>query len=73
MIAPAAPEFRPVRYWLDAGLWTTAVLVSQAPAGDALIVNLNTEAGRTVMAARAALMEQEAPFPFWFYMAPAHR
>ena len=32
-----------------------------------------TEAGRTVMAARTALKDQEAPFPFWFYMAPAHR
>lgn len=49
MSAPAAPEFRPVRYWLDDGLWTPAVLVSQAQAGDALIVNLNTEAGRTVI------------------------
>ncbi|MCP4960487.1 MAG: hypothetical protein GY925_14615 [Actinomycetia bacterium] len=33
----------------------------------------DTEAGKTVMAARAALKEQGAPFPFWFYMAPAHR
>lgn len=32
-----------------------------------------TEAGKTIMAARKALQEQEAPFPFWFYMAPAHR
>ena len=32
-----------------------------------------TEAGRTVMAARGALKDQDAPFPFWFYMAPAHR
>ncbi|MEZ5165399.1 MAG: hypothetical protein R2695_02525 [Acidimicrobiales bacterium] len=32
-----------------------------------------TEAGRTVLAARAAIREQEAPFPFWFYMAPGHR
>lgn len=32
-----------------------------------------TEAGRTVMAARKALQAQDAPFPFWFYMAPAHR
>ncbi len=32
-----------------------------------------TEAGKTMMAARAQLKEQDAPFPFWFYMAPAHR
>ncbi len=32
-----------------------------------------TEAGKTMMAARGALKEQEAPFPFWFYLAPAHR
>jgi len=32
-----------------------------------------TEAGKTMMAARAALQEQGAPFPFWFYMAPGHR
>jgi len=32
-----------------------------------------TEAGKTVMAARAALKQQEAAFPRWFYMAPAHR
>lgn len=32
-----------------------------------------TEAGRTMMAARMALKEQDAPFPFWFYMAPGHR
>jgi hypothetical protein len=32
-----------------------------------------TAAGRTLMAARASLRDQEAPFPFWFYMAPAHR
>lgn len=33
-----------------------------------------TEAGRTVMAARQALAEgDDVPFPVWFYMAPAHR
>ena len=32
-----------------------------------------TEAGKTVMAARTALKDAEAPFPLWFYMAPAHR
>ena len=32
-----------------------------------------TEAGKTMLAARANLKEQEAPFPIWFYMAPAHR
>lgn len=32
-----------------------------------------TEAGKSMLAARAALRDQGAPFPFWFYMAPAHR
>lgn len=32
-----------------------------------------TEAGKTVLAARKAVQEQEAPFPIWFYMAPGHR
>ncbi len=32
-----------------------------------------TEAGKTVMAARSALQAQHAPFPLWFYMAPATR
>lgn len=31
-----------------------------------------TAAGRTVLAARRALRDQGAPFPFWFYMAPGH-
>lgn len=32
-----------------------------------------TEAGKTMLAARQAMQDQEAPFPFWFYMAPGHR
>ena len=32
-----------------------------------------TEAGKTMQAARESLKAQDAPFPFWFYMAPAHR
>lgn len=32
-----------------------------------------TEAGRTLLAARQAAKDQGAPFPLWFYMAPAHR
>ncbi|MCP4225217.1 MAG: hypothetical protein GY773_17910 [Actinomycetia bacterium] len=32
-----------------------------------------TEAGKTMLAARAALNDQGAPFPVWFYMAPGHR
>ena len=32
-----------------------------------------TEAGRTILAARAAIKDQEAPHPVWFYMAPGHR
>ena len=33
----------------------------------------STEAGSVVLAARAAIKEQDAPFPVWFYMAQAHR
>lgn len=32
-----------------------------------------TEAGRTVLAARAALRDGGAKFPVWFYMTPGHR
>lgn len=32
-----------------------------------------TEAGRLVMAARAAIKAQDAPHPVWFYMSPGHR
>ncbi len=45
------------------------------PAGRAMEAwfHEQTEAGKTVMAARAAIKDQEGPFPVWFYMAPAHR
>ena len=33
----------------------------------------STEAGKTVLAARAAIKEAGAPFPMWFYMTPGHR
>lgn len=33
----------------------------------------STEAGAIVLAARAAIKAQDAPFPIWFYMAQAHR
>jgi D-proline reductase (dithiol) PrdB len=32
-----------------------------------------TAAGRTLLAARTAMKEQDAPFPIWFYMARATR
>jgi hypothetical protein len=32
-----------------------------------------TEAGKTLLAARATMKAQEAPFPLWFYMAPGQR
>ena len=32
-----------------------------------------TEAGKTVLATRRAMKATEAPFPLWFYMAPATR
>ena len=33
----------------------------------------NTEAGKTVLAARQAIKDQGGPVPAWFYMAPGHR
>lgn len=32
-----------------------------------------TEAGRTILAARVVIKEQGAPHPVWFYMTPGHR
>ena len=32
-----------------------------------------TEAGKTILAARAVIKEQGAPHPVWFYMTPGHR
>ena len=32
-----------------------------------------TDAGKTVLAARASIKEQGGPHPAWFYMAPGHR
>jgi len=32
-----------------------------------------TEAGKTVLAARQAIADQGAPFPIWFYMTPGQR
>jgi hypothetical protein len=53
----------------------TQLVTGPAPGGRAAEAWFyeTTEAGKTLMAARSALKEQEAPFPFWFYMAPAHR
>ncbi len=53
----------------------TQLVTGPAPGGRAAEAWFfeTTEAGKTMMAARKALQEQEAPFPFWFYMAPAHR
>jgi hypothetical protein len=53
----------------------TELVTGPAPGGRAAEAWFfeTTEAGKTLMTARAALKEQEAPFPFWFYMAPAHR
>jgi hypothetical protein len=32
-----------------------------------------TEAGATLLAARAAMRDAGVKFPIWFYMAPGHR
>jgi len=59
-------------YYTEAAL---ELATGPAPGGRAVDAwfHEETEAGKTVLAARAALKEQDAPFPFWFYMAPAHR
>lgn len=59
-------------YYEEAGLELVDGPVPGGRAAEAWFYEA-TEAGKTVMAARAALKDQEAPFPFWFYMAPAHR
>ncbi|MCH7789446.1 MAG: hypothetical protein IH940_08375 [Acidobacteria bacterium] len=58
-------------YYEEAAL---ELATSPAPGGRAAEVWFHdeTEAGKTLMAARRELKEQDAPFPFWFYMAPAH-
>jgi hypothetical protein len=50
-------------------------LTTAPPAGRAIEAWYfdETEAGKTVLAARKAMKDQGAPFPFWFYMAPGHR
>ena len=58
-------------YYLEAAL---ELVGEAAPGGrsfDAWFHEV-TAAGRTVLAARRALRDQGAPFPFWFYMAPGH-
>lgn len=42
-------SWHPVRYWLDGGTWTTAVLVGHDGAGDLLVVNLTTDTGLAVV------------------------
>lgn len=59
-------------YYFEAGLELVGDLAPGSRAMDAWFYEA-TEAGRTLMAARAALKEQGAPFPFWFYMAAGHR
>ena len=59
-------------YYEEAGL---ELVEGPSPAGRAAEAwfHEQTEAGKTLMAARAALKAAEAPFPVWFYMAPGHR
>ena len=59
-------------YYTEAAL---ELATGPAPGGRAVEAwfYTETEAGKTMMAARTQLKEQDAPFPFWFYMAPAHR
>ena len=59
-------------YYEEAGL---ELVDGPPPAGRAAEAwfHESTEAGKTVMAARAAVKAAEAPFPVWFYMSPGHR
>ncbi len=59
-------------YYEEAGLELVAGPPPGGRAAEAWFFEA-TEAGKTVMAARKSLQDQEAPFPFWFYMAPGHR
>lgn len=59
-------------YYEEAGLELTTGPTPGGRAAEAWFYEA-TEAGKTLMAARAALKDAEAPFPLWFYMAPAHR
>jgi hypothetical protein len=59
-------------YYEEAGLELVSGPTPGGRAAEAWFYE-STEAGATVMAARGALKAAEAPFPLWFYMAPAHR
>lgn len=59
-------------YYEEAALELANVPAPGARAAEAWYFE-RTEAGRAVLAARAAMKDQGAPFPLWFYMAPAHR
>ena len=59
-------------YYLEAALELVGDMAPGGRAVDAWFYEV-TEAGRTLMAARSALREQGAPFPFWFYMSAGHR
>lgn len=59
-------------YYEEAGL---ELVTGPSPVGRAVEAWFfeETEAGKTIMAARSELQRQEVPFPFWFYMAPGQR
>lgn len=58
-------------YYEEAGL-----ALADAPPGGRAMEDWffeQTEAGRTMLAARAAMRDAGAKFPIWFYMVPGHR
>lgn len=54
-----------------------AVELADGPPADGRAIEewffAGTEVGKVVLAARQSMSAAEAPFPFWFYMAPGHR
>ncbi len=64
-------------YYEEAGLELVGALNGSADVPDGRAAEAwfyeSTEAGKTVMAARQAIKDQDGPFPAWFYMSPGHR
>lgn len=71
-VTPIAVAHDIRNYYVEAGLELAEGPPPGARAAEEWF-HSRTEAGKTLMAARAALREQGAPTPLWFYMAAGQR